>query len=433
MPIQWQPPYQLTNPEDRKERERQQFYQSLQNLGQAGFQNRQLNRQTEMDAFNRQLQQAAEARAQQEQAYQYGDQGPGSMGQPSMGMTPPGMIAPSASPMGPQPQGTVNWAQGMQGPQPQSTLPSPTTGQMTPTDQFMAWKLKQQAGPMDQYQQAMNLPGYKRRTEALGFMKEKAGIEESQAKADYYRRRGITGPDDGDIPVSWAINPLTGNQQPLPKRLPASAIPALASRGGTSPQIPGALSDGGLAGGPTPLPYKDRVKLEREKPKAYGSLQNTLREYDNMLAEAKAIRDDPNLKWATGIAQPLSRIPGTPAKQVSARLETLKAKTLLNVLSSLKELSSTGASGFGQLSNIEGENLRNSISTLDPQLSAADLRSSIDRFISEMQQRKSVLHNTFNETYGESGGGDGYIKTAVNKQTGQRIGTKDGQTWEPIP
>jgi len=167
---------------------------------------------------------------------------------------------------------------------------------------------------------------------------------------------------------------------------------------------------------------KNDIELKKEKPKAQASLTNTLREYDNMIKEAEAIKNDPSLGMATGLTGVSSSIPGTGSKRVAARLETLKAKTLLNVLASLKELSTTGASGFGQLSNTEGDYLKNSIATLDRGLSTKDFQASIDRFITEMNNRKGVLSDTFNKTYGDrsyspvatpqpaaSGGGWSYV------------------------
>lgn len=145
---------------------------------------------------------------------------------------------------------------------------------------------------------------------------------------------------------------------------------------------------------------KNDAKLQAEKPKALGSLRDTMREYDNMIKEAEDIRNDPGLGKSTGIMKYAQIIPGTQAKKIGARLETLKAKTLLNVLASLKQLSSTGASGFGQLSNIEGEQIKNSISTLDASQGTKDFQDSLDRFITEMKNRKESLKQTFDQTYG---------------------------------
>jgi hypothetical protein len=231
-----------------------------------------------------------------------------------------------------------------------------------------------------------NKDGYK----GLAAQKTRAEIEKDQAIADMYRRGGPSA-NKG----VWRLNPVTGEQEWFPTTMPPGSVPGSTLGGGGSQPSPVPNADP-LAG----LDYKTRMKRLAEKPKAEGSLTNTLHEYDNMIAEAEAIKNDKNLVYATGMLKPLGSIPGTAAKTVAARLETLKAKTLLNVLSSLKELSNTGASGFGQLSNIEGENIRNSITTLDPELRTDDFKSSLDRFIGEMKNRKNVLRNTFSNTYG---------------------------------
>ena len=145
----------------------------------------------------------------------------------------------------------------------------------------------------------------------------------------------------------------------------------------------------------------NQAKLDKEKPKTLGSLKNTLLGYDSMINEAKAIKNDPSLGWATGWTSLSGNVPATGAKRVSSRIETLKAKTLLNVLSSLKQLGTNGASGFGQLSIPEGDAIKNSVSTLDKSLGKKDFQGSVDRFVEEMESRKENLISTYKNTYGE--------------------------------
>lgn len=164
----------------------------------------------------------------------------------------------------------------------------------------------------------------------------------------------------------------------------------------------------------------NQAKLDKEKPKARGSLQNALALYDSMINEAQSIANDPDLGKATGIMSFAGKIPATGAKRVSARIDTLKAKTLLNVLSSLKQLSTTGASGFGQLSDTEGKAITSSISSLDKTMGTQDFKDSLSRFVDEMKARKQNLQDTFDATYGgsisspaPSGGIPGTTKTGM--------------------
>lgn len=160
-------------------------------------------------------------------------------------------------------------------------------------------------------------------------------------------------------------------------------------------------------GKPQPSPEEkaaaaQRVKINTERPKAVGSFNNTMREYDNMIAGAQAIKNDTSLGSSTGLL--FGRMPVTRGqRRIKENLNTLKAQTLLGVLSSLKDLSKTGASGFGQLSEKEGETIQNSISSLNRTQSTEDLVSSLDRFITEMKARKQNLYDTFVGTYGDNG------------------------------
>jgi hypothetical protein len=156
---------------------------------------------------------------------------------------------------------------------------------------------------------------------------------------------------------------------------------------------------------PSPQENKEaaklKAKIDAERPKAIGSAKNTLREFDNMIDAAKSIRDDSALSSATGLFGGRTNV-SEGQRRIDANLDTLKAKTLLNVLASLKDLSKNGASGFGQLSELEGENIRNSISSLKRTQGTKDFQASLDRFINEMLQKKKSLVDTFNSTYGES-------------------------------
>jgi len=150
------------------------------------------------------------------------------------------------------------------------------------------------------------------------------------------------------------------------------------------------------------LDQKAQLKIQKEAPKAKAALDNTVREFDNMIAEANAIKLDPSLEAATGKSSYIPSLLNEGKRNVGARIDTLKSKTLLNVLSAMKQLSSQGASGFGALSEKEGETIKNSISSLDTKQDMPQFQASLDRFIAEIQAKKDSYLNTYNSTYGEA-------------------------------
>lgn len=70
-----------------------------------------------------------------------------------------------------------------------------------------------------------------------------------------------------------------------------------------------------------------------------------------------------NLGTFTGDA--LALLPHSKTRDSASALETVKNQVLLTTLTKLKALSATGASGFGALSNQEGQILKNSIANLE--------------------------------------------------------------------
>lgn len=143
---------------------------------------------------------------------------------------------------------------------------------------------------------------------------------------------------------------------------------------------------------------KFSAKLKMEQPKAKGSLDKTISDYDELIRQAESIRNDSSLSSATGLIGGRTTV-SEGQRRIDANLQTIKAKTLLNVLGGLKELSATGASGFGQLSNVEGETIKNSIENLSRTLGTKDFKNNMDSFIRQAKQSRQRLLNTYNDTY----------------------------------
>lgn len=142
------------------------------------------------------------------------------------------------------------------------------------------------------------------------------------------------------------------------------------------------------------------AKLRQGFPKAQGTYNNTIQSYDTMIRDARKILNDPALGSATGLLGQYNRLtPG--ARRIEGNLQTLKSKTLLSVISGLKELSATGATGFGALSTFEGETLRDSIANMKRSLGTKDFKENVSRFISDVSKSKQNVERTFSRTYGK--------------------------------
>jgi hypothetical protein len=78
-----------------------------------------------------------------------------------------------------------------------------------------------------------------------------------------------------------------------------------------------------------------------------------------------------------------SKIPHTGAADAKAQLDTIGNQSVLNTLSALKSLSATGASGFGALSEKEGDILRNAAANL----STSQSNEALKRNLQDLRQK----------------------------------------------
>jgi hypothetical protein len=100
---------------------------------------------------------------------------------------------------------------------------------------------------------------------------------------------------------------------------------------------------------------------------------------DEWLTNVDRARTQIDTGFATGVLGSLAgHFPGTPRKDFLGALQGIKGASILEKLQALREQSKTGASGMGSLTEQEGERLANSIASLSPDMSADELRTSLD-------------------------------------------------------
>jgi hypothetical protein len=87
----------------------------------------------------------------------------------------------------------------------------------------------------------------------------------------------------------------------------------------------------------------------------------------------------------------LGMIPHTQTKDAGNALETVKNQVLLTTLGKLKALSATGASGFGALSNSEGNILKNSIANIETAQSHEAIVHNLDVIRQTLQRAAGLI------------------------------------------
>lgn len=114
-----------------------------------------------------------------------------------------------------------------------------------------------------------------------------------------------------------------------------------------------------------------RQKVEQAKQESVATFNDSINKIDSLLND----KSFGSLGTFTGDIA--AKIPHTDTANARSMLDTISAQSVINVLSSLKSLSANGASGFGALSEKEGEILRNAAANLSTSQSNAAIKQNL--------------------------------------------------------
>jgi len=132
------------------------------------------------------------------------------------------------------------------------------------------------------------------------------------------------------------------------------------------------------------------AKQAVQQQKAEASKADALESYDQSISQIDNLLNSPGASMlGTYTGDVAGMFPHTDTSNANAALDNIKNQVLLNTISKLKALSATGASGFGSLSNQEGEILKNSIASLDRKQTNAQLMQNLRNIKSMLQQSRN--------------------------------------------
>jgi hypothetical protein len=120
---------------------------------------------------------------------------------------------------------------------------------------------------------------------------------------------------------------------------------------------------------------EEAKKSERQE-KQQQQTQNTIGVIDNVMSSIGNAKKQIGTFTAGAIGSPLSLLPGTPAKDLAANLETIKANLGFDRLQQMRDASPTGGA-LGQVAVQELVALQSTVASLDIQQSPAQLRKNL--------------------------------------------------------
>lgn len=186
-------------------------------------------------------------------------------------------------------------------------------------------------------------------------------------------------------PSSIAVDPTTGQ---VVARGPRAEAPAPAAAPAAAPS---AAAESGLS----------RKEIERRNaafPKASNALKAFDASSDDLIAKLTELSQSPGLNQITGLLG--GRIVGVTdeGRRAQALFDTVAARGQFQELQQMRDASPTGGA-LGNVSNREGELLRQAFAAIDRRQSKADVQKEIQNVIKKIQDSKARVREAFEETY----------------------------------
>lgn len=179
----------------------------------------------------------------------------------------------------------------------------------------------------------------------------------------------------------------------------------IAAQGGRPPAGYRYTPDGNLQaipGGPADTKIQGAYNADTAALSASEAALNRLGEQVNLVKSA-------NLGRVTGLAGALPNVPGQAGADAQARLDTLRQQVGFTVLQALKDVSKSGASGLGQVTEREHAMLQQQLGNLDKAQSEDEIRRVLGDIEKFVEQSKGRLRGAYNLKHGDkqpSSGGE---------------------------
>lgn len=164
-----------------------------------------------------------------------------------------------------------------------------------------------------------------------------------------------------------------------------------------------------IPGGPTtvPLAPKELQAREAKYPAATTAVKTVESKADKLIADIETLKNHPGLDSITGTVYGRTPSVTTEGRAAQALYDSIVARGGFQELSAMRAASPTGGA-LGNVSNQEGQQLKDAFGTLNRTQDAADLRTQLGRVADDVRGAKTRIREAYDMTYDyrpSSGGG----------------------------
>jgi hypothetical protein len=161
-----------------------------------------------------------------------------------------------------------------------------------------------------------------------------------------------------------------------------------------------------IPGGPTTtnISPKEMQVREAKYPQANLALKSFESKSDSVLKDIERLRNHPGLKSITGIVYGRTPSVTKEGREAQALYDKIVAGLQFKELQDMRNASPTGGA-LGNVSNQEGQQLRQAAGALDRTQEASSVQNELDRIADGIRGSKSRVREAFDLTYDYKGGG----------------------------
>lgn len=135
-----------------------------------------------------------------------------------------------------------------------------------------------------------------------------------------------------------------------------------------------------------------------------GLVGDTLAKTDNSISKINELLSSPGLDHITGryagMPAAFRRLIDPEGMNAQAALDSIKSQVLLGQLMAMKELSSNGSSGFGQLNENEGQAIRSSLASLSESQTTEAIKKNLTDIRNVLQGVRERTSRVYKDTWG---------------------------------
>jgi len=153
---------------------------------------------------------------------------------------------------------------------------------------------------------------------------------------------------------------------------------------------------------PEGMDAKTKVKFDQAYPKSASALRTSVTGMDNTLVALEKLIKDPGLKDISGTVGAATPNLSAQAKRAQALFDQIKAGAGLAALVELKQSSPAGGA-LGNVSNQEGDTLRNSRGAFLQTQEYEDLRNALIDYYNVLERSRANIVGAFDDTYSYRG------------------------------